>query len=91
MELSKDDNRGLIIDLTFKYCLAQIVVTEPVFAPYQYISFEALAIDSEKSRRMRQAETIYFFYDSPEFMMQDVMSEVDNGIKYCSDYAPDVI
>ncbi len=91
MEISKDDNRSLIIDLTFRYCLAQIVVTDPVFAPYQYVSFEALALDSEKSRRMGQEETIYFFYDSPEYTMQDVISELDNGIKYCSDYVPDLL
>ena len=91
IELSKDNKNVLIIDLTFKHCLAQIVVTDPGFAPYQYVSFEALALDSEKSRRLGQAEMIYFFYDSPEFMMRDVMSELDNGIRYCSDYVPDLL
>ena len=91
MEVVKDDNSVVIIDLTFQYCLAQIVVMEPGFAPYQYVSFEALALDSEKSRRFGQAEMVYFFYDSSEFMIQDVLEELDNGINYCSNYVPDLL
>lgn len=73
---------GRIFDLTFKHCLAQLTVSNPIFAPYQYVDFEAMARESEKP------ELIYFFYDSKEMTEEEVFHELEVGIQYCSGYIP---
>lgn len=63
-EVNKNEKDMLVIDLTFKYCLAQILVSDSTFAPYKYVSFEAMTLDSKKALEHGQPELIYFFYDS---------------------------
>ena len=45
-ELSKNDEKVLLINFTFNSCLAQLTVYDPAFAPYQFVSFEAMTLDS---------------------------------------------
>lgn len=82
LELSKNNEDILIFDLTFKHCMAQLTVSNPIFAPYQYVDFEAMAWESEKP------ELIYFFYDSKEMTEEEVFHELEVGIQYCSGYIP---
>lgn len=37
-------NNGLRVELDFLACLANIIVDESAFAPYRYVSFEAVSI-----------------------------------------------
>lgn len=88
IELTKNEKDGVIFDLTFHNCLAQIVVCDPTFAPYKNVSFEAMTIDSKKSIESGQPELIYFFYDSEGMMEKEVIDELNAGVEYCLNYIP---
>jgi hypothetical protein len=88
-EITKNEKEVLLIDLTFENCLAQIVVTNPIFAPYQYVSFEAMTLESKRSQETGKPEMIYFFYDSADMLEKEVIEELKFGVKLCSDYIPD--
>lgn len=44
--------------IMFQYCLAQIVVTRSDFAPYQFVSFEAITLDSENALETEVSEMV---------------------------------
>ncbi|WP_077611766.1 hypothetical protein [Clostridium sp. Marseille-P2415] len=89
IEITKNEDEVLLIDLTFDYCLAQIVVSKPIFAPYQYVSFEAMTLESKKAQETGKPEMVYFFYDSAEMLENKVLDELSFGVKLCSEYLPD--
>ena len=89
--ISKNDTDALIIDLTFDNCLAQITVSNPIFAPYQFVSLEAMTFDSEKVQESGTPEMIYFFYDTDEMLEEEIIIELEIGIQYCSDYVPNLL
>ncbi len=89
VEITKNEEEVLLIDLTFEYCLAQIVVSKPIFAPYQYVSFEAMTLESKKTQETGKPEMVYFFYDSAEMLENEVLNELNFGVKICSEYLPD--
>ena len=91
MEVTKNNNEALIIDLTFDFCQAQLVASNPSFAPYQYISFEAMTLDSKKAQEDGNPELVYFFYDTPKVLSKEVIPELERGVRYCSDYVPDTL
>lgn len=91
IEISKNDNEALIIDLTFENCLAQIVVSNPIFAPYQFVSFESMTLDSDKAKASGCPEMVYFFYDTDKLSEFDVITELEMGVQYSSDYIPDLL
>lgn len=88
IKLKKNEKEVLIFDLTFKNCLAQIVVSDVFFAPYKNVSFEAMTIDSDKAIKSGQPELVYFFYDSDDTLLEDVIDELNVGVEYCSKYIP---
>lgn len=91
IEISKDKIDALIIDFTFEYCLAQLIVSNPLFAPYQFVSFEAMTLDSEKAEKTGVPEMVYFFYDTDESSEKEVVSELETGVQYCSTYVPNLL
>jgi hypothetical protein len=88
IEITKNEDEVLLIDLTFDYCLAQIVVSKPIFAPYQYVSFEAMTLESKKAHETGDPEMVYFFYDSAEILENKVLDGLSFGVKFCSEYLP---
>lgn len=89
VEITKNEKGVLLIDLTFEYCLAQIVVSKPTFAPYQYVSFEAMTLESRKAQETGKPEMVYFFYDSAEMSENEILDKLNVGVKICSEYLPD--
>lgn len=89
MEITKNEENVLLIDLTFEYCLAQIVVSRPSFAPYQNVSFEAMTLESKRTQETGKPELICFFYDSADTSDKDVLYELNYCVKLCSEYIPD--
>ena len=84
VEEEKDLKNTLLLDFNFENCLAQIVVNKPTFAPYKYVSCEALDLKGPI-----QAEPIYFYYDSEYSTVKETIGMLDYGIQYCLDYIPD--
>jgi hypothetical protein len=91
VELVNNEKDKLIADMTFKNCMAQIAVSNPTFAPYKYVSFEAMTLDSKKAIESGQPELVYFFYDLPDITETEVINELNFGVKFCSSYIPDEI
>lgn len=89
LEITKNEEDILLLDLTFQHCLAQIVVTRPAFAPYQFVSFEAMTLDSENALKTGDPEMVYFFYDSKETNKNKVLEILTSGIKFCTQYIPE--
>lgn len=87
-ELTRNEPEVLLIDLTFQHCLAQISVSDPFFAPYQYVSFEAMTLDSRQSQITGTPDIVYIFYDSQDTSQQEVLDKLAHGIKCCSAYIP---
>lgn len=88
-ELTKDEEECLKFDLTFDNCLAQLTVCNESFAPYKNVSFEAATLDSEKAIESGEPELIFFFYDSDDMQIQEVLDYLSNGYLYCEKYVPD--
>ena len=91
LTISKNEETELIIDMTFNHCLAQLVVCEPGCAAFRNVFFEAGTIESKKAMADGGGELIYFFYDSLEFSVNEIIEEVNTAIQYCSEYKPDVL
>lgn len=91
IEVSKNNSDALIIDLTFDYCLAQIIVSNPIFAPYQFLSFEALEFNCDNIQQMKNSKMIYFFYDNYKTSKEDIINQLEIGLKYCSNYIPNLL
>lgn len=91
IEISRNNDEILLIDLTFENCLAQLVVSIPSFAPYHFVSFEAMTLDSEKAQITGEPEIVYFFYDSIDMSEKEVINALEIAIKYCSSYAPNYL
>lgn len=89
LEITKNEEDILLLDFIFQYCLAQIVVTRSDFAPYQFVSFEAITLDSENALETEVPEMVYFFYDSKETTKNKVLEILTSGIKFCSQYIPE--
>ena len=90
-EISKNQENVLIMDMTFDHCLAQLVVSEPDFAPYQFVALEAVTGDSQKAAQNGDCEQIYFFYDAIDMTEAEVMGELKRGLKFLMDYKPDAL
>ena len=89
IQLARNSDNFLLYDLTFSNCLAQISISNPFFAPFQFVAFEAMTLDSVKAQYTGKPELVYFFYDSSVMTIKTVINELEIGIRYCSCYIPD--
>jgi len=89
VEVTKNEEDILIIDMTFENCIAQLIVNEPGFAPYKHVYFEALALNSKKFIETGLPDLIYFFYDSIDMTVNEIIEEINFGVQYCEKYIPE--
>lgn len=76
--LSKNSEKALIIDFDFQNCIAQLSVTNLQFVPYQFVYFEAIAIETSNQ--------IYCFFDDDTWQKSDVINALDKALIFCSNY-----
>lgn len=91
MQLVKNENEIIVIDLSFCNCMAQITVCNNDYAPFNYVSFEAATIDSSKALESGKPELVYFFYASKDTTEKDVIDALNIAVKYCLNYTPDFL
>ena len=53
--------------------------------------FEALGINSSEETSNIHEGLIYFFYDSEEMTIDDIIEELDFGFNYCLHYIPNML
>jgi len=83
MELMKNEKDLLLIEMSFKHCLATLIVNDPGWAPYKHVSFESNSWETE------EIELIYFFYDCDDYEEKEVIDELNFGFERCLNYQPD--
>lgn len=92
--MSKKNNEftsnNIIIDIlgndTFNFfaifeknnALAQIIIGEPDFSPYEFICFEIL--------EMKRGEIIYYWYDDEKTTIQEIVENIEKSIDYFISY-----
>ena len=81
--LSKNSDEVLIIDFDFQNCIAQLTVSNSQYVPYQFVYFEAMAIDASD---LEEITPIFCFYDDDTMQKVDVISALDEALTFCSNY-----
>ncbi len=89
IEITKKEEDILLFDLTFPNCLGQIVVHNVSFAPYRCLSFEVMTMDTKTAIESGRPELIYFFYDSEDTPIEEMIEKLDEGVKHGMCYLPD--
>jgi hypothetical protein len=74
IEPIKDTEDCLFVILNFGECMASIVVAEPDFAPYRFVSFEAVAIVNGIH------EIVHAWYDGESTAIEDIIKNLNNAI-----------
>ncbi len=78
--ISTQKENMLVLDMSFKNCLAQLTVSMPSFAPYKYVCFEAMDMINDNPK------IIYYFYDKEDTSKDEVIEKLSQGVKFCSNY-----
>lgn len=79
MKLVRNEDEGVIIGLSFDSCKAQITVSDTANIPCNMVVFNAAAFNPHKN----VSEQIYYFFDSEDSTIEDVMNGLNTGIAYC--------
>lgn len=74
--VEKDSPDGLWVVLDTDRALAELIVSEPDFAPYRFVSFTVL-----DPRLDVTAEPVFLFYDDTSHTIDDILRELDRGLE----------
>lgn len=80
LEVLKDDENCLRVELNFGELLAEILVEEPDFAPYRYVSFQAVGIVNGVP------DLMYFWYDEEKTSVEDIIENLTKAIDVVFEY-----
>lgn len=73
-EILKDNKSCLRVELNFGELLAEILVEEPDFAPYRYVSFQAVDIINGVP------QMVYSWYDEEGNTIEEIIKNLDKAI-----------
>lgn len=74
LEILKDDDNCLRVELNFGELLAEILVEEPDFAPYRYVSFQAVGIVNGVP------DLLYFWYDEEGMRIEEIIEKLSDAV-----------
>lgn len=80
VEILRNEKEGYRASFENDICMAEIVVEQPYFAPYRFISFEIAAIKEE------QVTIVYNWYDHKNTTTNEIRRNLKKGIDYFIDY-----
>ena len=80
IEIVENDKERLYVILNFGECMAAIVVAEPDFAPYRFVSFEVAAMENGISKMP------YSWYDEEGNTMEEIIKNLDKAIDVALEY-----
>lgn len=82
VERVKDLPEIYIAFIYLENCGAQVVVSEPEWAPYRYVYFEVISIlDS-------MTQTVYTWCDCDKDDIDSIINNLQAGVKYAINYVP---
>ena len=73
-EILKDDESCLRVELNFGELLAEILVEEPDWAPYRYVSFQAVGTVNGVP------DLLHFWYDKEDTSIEEVIENLDKAV-----------
>ena len=80
LEILINDDNCLRVELNFGQILAEILVTEPYFAPFRYVSFQAMdVVDGTPA-------LVHFWYDDKTTKIEDINMALDDAVNACLAY-----
>lgn len=77
------ENSDILFRLDFEteYSIAELIVDNPYFAPYRYVSFLVYNVNQSS-----KAEPIFAYYDNEASTIKEVVTKLDDGIKALINY-----
>ena len=80
IEIVENNKERLYVILNFGECMAAIVVAEPDFAPYRFVSFEVAAMENGISTMP------YSWYDEEGNTIEEIIKNLDKAIDIALEY-----
>ena len=80
LEIVENNNERLYVILNFGACMAAIVVAEPDYAPYRFVSFEVVAMENGNST------LLYTWYDQEGNTIEEIIKNLDKSIDVALEY-----
>lgn len=80
IEIVENNKERLYVILNFGECMAAIVVAEPDFAPYRFVSFEVAAMENGISTMP------YSWYDEEGNTIEEIIKNLDKAIDVALEY-----
>lgn len=74
METIENKEELLYVILNFGGCMASIIVAKPDFAPYRFVSFEAVTMEKGAHKM------VYAWYDDEETTPEGIVRNLDKAI-----------
>ena len=74
VEILKDNKHCLRVELNFGEVLAEIIVEEPGFAPYRFVSFQAGDIINGVP------EMVHFWYDEENTTNEEIIENLNKAV-----------
>jgi hypothetical protein len=81
LEIVENNKERLYVILNFGECMAAIVVAEPDFAPYRFVSFEAAAMKNDIMTMP------YSWYDEEGNTIEEIIKNLDKAIDIVLEYS----
>lgn len=82
MRLIRDDDTEVVIKLLLYDRRAYITVSDTTVRSCNMVTFEASAFNPYKN----ESELIYYFYDSGDKTIEDIMNGLNAGVEYCLNF-----
>jgi len=80
IEIVENNKERLYVILSFGECMAAIVVAEPDFAPYRFVSFEVAAMENGIPTMP------YSWYDEEGNTIEEIIKNLDKAIDVALEY-----
>ena len=80
IEIAENSKERLYAIFNFGEYMAAIVVAEPTFAPYRFVSFEVVAVENGTSTMP------YSWYDNEDNTIEEIIRNLDKSIEIALKY-----
>ena len=76
ISILRDDKSGFVVNFETDEVIAELIVEQPDFAPYRFVSFEVAAIEENR------AKIVYSWYDNDNTFQQEIDDALKKGVEF---------
>lgn len=80
ISILRDEETGLVVSFENEEVMAELVVEQPDFSPYRFVSFEVAAIEEDR------AKIVYSWYDNDNTSQEEIGDSLQRGIDFIINY-----